>query len=176
MSLITSGGTSWDNTFWWFLCFSCDWRCGCRLAMCHPGGDVHRIPHEEERRGLIRPGRAQALSNGQLLHQELKPRVLRLRHRQPSLNEIYLTYSYYFFTPTAQCSVGSKQQHQQTTVYSVLNTIIIIFKIFIKKYYDSKTHNTTCKTRDFFNCVNFVLDNFFNGVHKKKDVFKKIYI
>lgn len=39
-------------------------RGGGRTTVRHPGGDVHRVPHAQEGRGLVPTGRAQALAHG----------------------------------------------------------------------------------------------------------------
>merc|ERR1712062_405151 len=53
------------------------WRCR-RPPLRHPPCHVHRLPHEEEGRGLLRTRRTQESSQCQLLFETSEQRVLRL--------------------------------------------------------------------------------------------------
>lgn len=62
-------------------------------AVRHPGGDVHRVPHAQEGRGLVPAGRAQALAHGQQLRQggPQQPGVLRLRRLGAALGTLLIS-------------------------------------------------------------------------------------
>jgi len=74
-----------------FCCCSGDRRCSGGSVVRHPGGHVHRVPDAEERRGLVRAGRAEAFSDHQLVHQELESGVL-------CLSKIFLSSAPRLFT------------------------------------------------------------------------------
>lgn len=68
-------------------------RGGCGAAVCHPAGHVHRVPDEEEGRGLLPAGRAQTNATHLLLLTQ-RQGDLRLIHPHRTHNRTHsLTHS-----------------------------------------------------------------------------------